>query len=130
MQKCFKLKLLSLSSLCRCCCVEPCTLPAWQGLNSCSHSTSLYHLTQQHSAILYGPDSREVKQSLTPWQHLHTYFQTAGKHRALTPLKLSNFQFYQALQPSNTANTAVLFCSWPTCLALVLLVKYACVPIF
>lgn len=126
MRKCFKLKLWSLSSIHRCCCVEPHSLPAWQALNSCSHSKSIYNLTQKHSAILYGPHSREVKQSLTPWQHLHTYFQTAGKCRALRPLKLSNFQFYQTLQPSNT----VVFCSWPTCLALLPPVKYAFVPIF
>lgn len=45
MQKCFKLKFLSPSILHRCCCMETRSMPAWQALNSCSNSRSLYHLT-------------------------------------------------------------------------------------
>lgn len=60
---------------------------------------------------------------------IFTHFQTAGKIKALRPLRLRNFQFYQASQPSKAAITAVPF-SWLTHPALILLVKYTGVPTF
>lgn len=64
------------------------------------------------------------------WTASSHYFQTAGKCKALRPLKLRNFQFCQASQPSKAASTAVFFCFWATSLALLLLVEYASVLTF